>query len=58
MSEDMNRLIEAQKLASQLSRTKLACLIKVCLLRLGEHGGEYITLGELDSITDTDPELD
>lgn len=59
----MDLLSQAQELAEQLEHTKLAALAKFCLLKMtetpgGAHGHESLSLGELDSITDEDPELD
>lgn len=59
---EMDLLTRAEDLMSRLERTKLAALAKSCLLRLSETHGtkgyESLSLGELDSITDMDPELD
>jgi hypothetical protein len=52
--DEMNLLVEAQRISKGLSRTKLAALAKRCLLELGD---EHLSLGELDAITDGDPEL-
>lgn len=60
---EMDVLQQAQELLDQLSMTKLAACAKFCMLRLSEKGvsdsdDDDVTLAELDTITDTDPELD
>ena len=52
--EPMALLIEGARIARTLDRTKLAALTKVCLRALAL---EHTCLGDLDSITDEDPEL-
>lgn len=52
---DLDRLGQAQALAGQLPRTKLAALARTCLLALGD--AEVLSLAELDLITRDDPEL-
>ena len=47
-------LDEAMRIAGELSYTHLACLAKQCMLLLHR---EYLTLAELDEITDTDPSI-
>jgi hypothetical protein len=52
---DLDRLRQAQSLAGQLSRTKLAALARTCLLALGD--AEVLSLAELDLVIGEDPEL-
>jgi len=56
---EMSVLQQAQELLDRLAPTKLAAAATFCLLKMkgGSHGYESLSLGELDTITDTDPEL-
>jgi len=55
-SEQMALLDAALVLLAEMDRTKVAALAKHCLSRLTDS--TIVTLGELDLITDEDPELD
>lgn len=59
---EMDVLQQAQELLDRLSMTKLAAVAKFCMTQLCEKGvtvhDDFLTIGELDTITDKDPELD
>ena len=52
---DLDRLRQAQTLAGQLPRTKLAALARMCLLALGDT--EVLSLAERELAISEDPEL-
>ena len=57
---EMSVLQQAMELLDRMAPTKLAAVAKFCMLKMngGSHGYESLSLGELNTITDTDPELD